>query len=442
MIVRSRAGLLVAGMHRSGTSAVTRIINLLGATLPSNLMPAHEQFNATGFWESNDVVALNNALLVAAGSSWDDVLPVAQDSSTSPELTRIRTDIDHLLNAQFNASNWFVIKDPRMGRLLHFWVPALIDCGAVPKIVIPVRHPADVAASLTRRDGFSEGKSTYLWLRHMIDSVRHSQGHAYGIVVYEELLDDWRASIERLRKDIGIDWPRDVEQVAPAIDEFLSPALRHHACRSAAQIPTHGKIEQMARDFHAALVARSAALPEIAQAMHHDLLPTEDIYAPLLRDDQHQLANAASARSELEQQVAKLNDDFATKCRHVEHTEELLASERATYRTLEAQFKTKCDHIGLLSAEAAELRAHVVRLQAQLQAMPNNPSIPAHEGPAMSPLAHKLEELHQTATQKQEEFSEQRRRHEQMQHKQRQCRDEISRAEAQLELLKDLFLDR
>ena len=74
-----RIGLLVVGMHRSGTSAVAKTINLLGAELPSHLMPAHAEFNAAGYWESQEVADLNDQILMAAGSCWDDVLPIDPD---------------------------------------------------------------------------------------------------------------------------------------------------------------------------------------------------------------------------------------------------------------------------------------------------------------------------------------------------------------------------
>ena len=67
-----RIAILVLGMHRSGTSAVTRVINLLGADLPSNLMPAVAGANEPGFWESMDVYRLNDEILASVGSSWDD----------------------------------------------------------------------------------------------------------------------------------------------------------------------------------------------------------------------------------------------------------------------------------------------------------------------------------------------------------------------------------
>ena len=66
-----RTGILVAGMHRSGTSALTRVLGSLGCSLPNTLMEANE-YNAAGYWESTEVVALNDAVLESAGSAWDD----------------------------------------------------------------------------------------------------------------------------------------------------------------------------------------------------------------------------------------------------------------------------------------------------------------------------------------------------------------------------------
>ena len=148
----SRIGLLVVGMHRSGTSAVARTINLLGAELPSHLMPAHAEFNAAGYWESQEVADLNDQILVAAGSCWDDVLPVDPDKLAPEALHEFKRRAEEILSQDFKKCRWFVLKDPRIGRLLRLWIPAVEAHGAQPKVVIPIRHPLEVAASLHRRE--------------------------------------------------------------------------------------------------------------------------------------------------------------------------------------------------------------------------------------------------------------------------------------------------
>ena len=68
-----KQAVLVLGMHRSGTSAVTRFLNRLGAHLPSKLIPPDADSNVHGFWEPRNIVDIHDELLASAGSSWDDV---------------------------------------------------------------------------------------------------------------------------------------------------------------------------------------------------------------------------------------------------------------------------------------------------------------------------------------------------------------------------------
>ena len=68
----TRTCILVLGMHRSGTSALTRVISLLGAALPQKLMPAAQNNNETGFWEPRYLWTLHDQMLGEAGSRWDD----------------------------------------------------------------------------------------------------------------------------------------------------------------------------------------------------------------------------------------------------------------------------------------------------------------------------------------------------------------------------------
>ena len=87
-----RSCILVLGVHRSGTSAVTRVINLLGAALPKNLMPPSPNNNEAGFWEPKNLWLLHDRMLREAGSRWDDwrkldlgILPPERlEISTSP----------------------------------------------------------------------------------------------------------------------------------------------------------------------------------------------------------------------------------------------------------------------------------------------------------------------------------------------------------------------
>ena len=59
-------------MHRSGTSALSGILQLLGFDLGRDLMGPNE-FNPSGYWENQQVVRLNERVLSHLGTSWSDV---------------------------------------------------------------------------------------------------------------------------------------------------------------------------------------------------------------------------------------------------------------------------------------------------------------------------------------------------------------------------------
>ena len=85
-----RMCILVAGMHRSGTSAVTRMISLLGADLPQHVMPARHG-NMAGHWEPERIADLHDEILASANTSLYDVSPFPRgwyESAAEPEFRR------------------------------------------------------------------------------------------------------------------------------------------------------------------------------------------------------------------------------------------------------------------------------------------------------------------------------------------------------------------
>ena len=279
----SRIGLLVVGMHRSGTSAVAKTINLLGAELPSHLMPAHADFNAAGYWESQEVADLNDQILAKAGSCWDDVLPIDPDKLGSDATHQFKRRAEEILTQDFNKCSWFVLKDPRIGRLLRLWIPVVEAHGAQPRVVIPIRHPLEVAASLHRREGFSEGKSVYLWLRHTVDAIRDSRRVPRAFIFFDELMQDWRTAVKRLGSDMNVRWPEKLDSVAPMVEQFLDQQLRHHT-NSGTHFQSGGLVNRLADDLYIALCKRAGGLEGLVDSIHKQLGVIEKVFAPLQQD--------------------------------------------------------------------------------------------------------------------------------------------------------------
>ena len=68
-----RQVIFITGMHRSGTSLLARVVNLLGVDLgPEERHIRPDETNPRGHWEAGPLVDVNRALLTELGGDWDD----------------------------------------------------------------------------------------------------------------------------------------------------------------------------------------------------------------------------------------------------------------------------------------------------------------------------------------------------------------------------------
>jgi hypothetical protein len=310
---------LVLGMHRSGTSAVARLLNLRGAEIGHDLLQAKED-NERGFWENRTVLELHESLLRELGLRWHDLTALPPDWSQSAPARRFVARLPEVLAAQFAGAGLFVVKDPRLSRFAPLWIEALAATGVRPAFVFTVRHPDEVAASLARRDGFAVTHSQVLWLRHLVEGERATRGCARVFVHYERLLADWRGELDRIGEQLALSWPPAPEGFAAAADAFLAPALRHH--HHAANTPLPAIVARVYARVCAATSGRAPA-SLFDDSEFDDVM---QLIGPLYRefdarqrnaDDQHareiERARAASAEKDAEIDAARSNIDALTR---------------------------------------------------------------------------------------------------------------------------------
>lgn len=216
--------IVVLGMHRSGTSALTRGLSVLGVGLGDTLYPAGED-NPTGFWEDTDVIALNNKLLAMLGSSYDRVglMDVNFDNSAFEEIV---AEAKNLIVAKTADIEVWGIKDPRIPRLLGFWKRVFSELEIAVGYVIALRNPMNVAESLLRRNKFPPSKSYFLWLEHMLQSVALTHSETRLVVSYDNLLQDPGKELSRISDTLELP-AAEKSDLAFYINDFLNPELRH-----------------------------------------------------------------------------------------------------------------------------------------------------------------------------------------------------------------------
>ena len=229
MSMSPKHAILVAGMHRSGTSALTRVFSLLGADLPKRLASALPNNNETGFWESVDLMIEHDALLESAGSFWSDWTEFNPDWYASTAATKYKKIIGDIVQADFADSSLFVIKDPRICRFLPFWLELLQAQEIKPCIMIPVRNPLEVAQSLKKRNGFPLAKGGLLWLRHVLDAVYYAQNYPIAFLSYEQLMQDWQGFVQSLQRQIDLAFPRQSVLSQLEIENYLEEDQKHNS---------------------------------------------------------------------------------------------------------------------------------------------------------------------------------------------------------------------
>ncbi|WP_420405697.1 glycosyltransferase [Nisaea sp.] len=226
---KTSTAVVILGMHRSGTSALTRVCNILGVELSDNLLPPAEGNNETGFWEHLDAVVTDEELLTDFGMFWDDPRALPNGWTGMEAAEKARKAIRDILETDFAGAKLWGIKDPRMCRLMPLWEPVLEEFGAEPVYVIMQRNPLEVARSLHQRDGFSTGRGLVLWLRHVIESERATRGKRRAFLSYDGLMADWQGTIEGMAKRLDLPLDKVTDESRAEIESFIRPGLRHFA---------------------------------------------------------------------------------------------------------------------------------------------------------------------------------------------------------------------
>jgi hypothetical protein len=212
-------------MHRSGTSAVTRLVSLLGPHTP----PEHDLVQPTaknpkGYWESEALVNFNERVLAALGSDIGCPLELAPGWERDARLDALRRHAPAEVRSIFPVAPW-VWKDPRHCLVFSFWHDTL---DVEPVVVLVNRHPLEITASAQRLR--SDQRKVYglaLWERYLRQGLAQVAGLPVLAVRYESVLSDPLAWSERAhrfftRAGVPVHEPREEEIAA-----FVDVELRH-----------------------------------------------------------------------------------------------------------------------------------------------------------------------------------------------------------------------
>jgi hypothetical protein len=200
----------------------------LGVELGGPRIPPMEE-NPRGFGELLAVMELNDALLGALGSCWDDPRTLPRGAEASSELEEFRPRVREILTKELGQAPVRALKDPRLCRLYPVWFDVVGELGCETATLLVYRPPEAVLPSLQAREGCSAEKAWRIWA---IDALGVLEAGAaserFAWVAYDELLEDPQGTLEAVGESLGVVWPRNPAETMQELRELLSPSLRHH----------------------------------------------------------------------------------------------------------------------------------------------------------------------------------------------------------------------
>lgn len=229
---RKPKAVLVTGCHRSGTSLAAGVLSGLGFDVGRSEMPPTAD-NPVGYWENISLVARNDQLLRALDQNWSTASSLPESWGTSPLIETFTRLAQETLSQEMAPNRHWCLKDPRLGRVLGPWLEVLRRMGREAKVLLVLRHPMEVAASLAARDQLSHLQGLRLWAMDLRRSARDSRDVDCKVMLYDRLLDapeDSRAEIARFV---------DVDPTAGVQDAGRDPTdrdLKHHSIETVARV--------------------------------------------------------------------------------------------------------------------------------------------------------------------------------------------------------------
>jgi glycosyltransferase involved in cell wall biosynthesis len=348
--------IVVLGMHRSGTSAVARGLQIMGVGLGERLMPAVEGDNPTGFWEDLDVYDLNNEMLESLHSDWQGLLPVEAHHVQELRRNGFFLRAVELIRAKLQDERVFGLKDPRMARLAPFWVEVFAHCSLDVSYVLVVRNPLSVTRSLQHRNGIDPGAGYALWLTHVIGSLQATRACTRIVVDYDLLMADPGRELHRIARTLEL--AIDEQKLNEYVCSFLDQSLRH-ARHTLADLDADPNCPYPVQEVYRSLQAASRDDLSLNSAdftanLDH-WLGTIQGYIPLLR-----------GLDRLSFDILRLNRNMLERDERIDALSRTLAAREGHIDSVEARSRQSEEQVGRLENRLADHEQLITALQEQL----------------------------------------------------------------------------
>lgn len=360
-VAETRPIVVVAGMHRSGTSLCARILSSVGVDIADDVGPGPG--NEEGHWERWELVELHNRILTAVNRRNGDIgeYNPLHDLAPPPmwwglpSVRAARSEIEAYLDKRMRIGEVFGFKDPRVSRLMPMWNQILERKGLSPRFVLCLRNPSEVADSLWKRDRIPHLVGLYRWLLYNCEFLAHA-GVEYHLVHYEDWFEAPDDTIRRLAAFVGGVIPDDPALLHEML-RVISGQQRHNVSPPLSDSNLVGRVYQLLKrrpPDTQALQAISREFTAFSQTV-----PFEPALVSLQNDVHASASKVADLQSQSEKRALATSQSLAEREQLVGDLQRSVAEREKSIEDLHRSVAEREQSIAEMQRSNDELRRSV-----------------------------------------------------------------------------------
>jgi hypothetical protein len=186
--------ILILGMHRSGTSLMTGILNASGISVGKTLLEPKEE-NPKGFFELKKLYNINEEILKVAGTRWNMLKkPILSDK----EKTFYKEKIKHIIKLEFDGEPLFILKDPRICLLLSLYLDVLRELSIKVYSILVERDYSEIAFSLSKRNQYSLFDGYALSKHYYHSAQQELTNDSFTKICFEDLIHSSQSTLDKV----------------------------------------------------------------------------------------------------------------------------------------------------------------------------------------------------------------------------------------------------
>lgn len=222
---RTPTAISVMGTGRSGTSLITKMLNILGVDLgPNDCFMEPTPANPKGYYELQPIFEINEEILATLGGTWYNPPELCEGWEQSEELVALREKARALIGRLFGGSELWAWKDPRSCWLLPFWRQVMPEM----RYIFALRNPLDVARSLERADGLSFDFGMTYWMKALNAALQNTHNEERLFLFYDDILENPEQELLRIADFIGRRETASRPEVVKGVHSFVEKKLHRN----------------------------------------------------------------------------------------------------------------------------------------------------------------------------------------------------------------------